>query len=84
MGRNMGWVQLRGDSEMFDGFFEVAAFLDEFISQSVTAKKSLWVFGNHLSERIKIHVGLLVSGGRMIPLHGRREPDLCGVINKFE
>jgi hypothetical protein len=29
-----------------------------------------------LSEGIKIHAGLLVSGGCMIPLHGRREPDL--------
>lgn len=84
MRRNMGWVQLRGDSQMFDGFFEVAAFLDEFISQPVPTEEPLGVFGNHLSERIKIHAGLLASVGRMIPLHGRREPDLCGVINKFE
>jgi hypothetical protein len=46
---------------MLDRFFEMAAFLDEFIPESVAAKKALWVFGNHLSERIKVQVSLLVS-----------------------
>jgi hypothetical protein len=74
--RNMGWVQLCGDSQVFDGFFKIASSLEEFISESVTAKKARWVFGNHLSKRIKIHTGPLVGVWRMIPLHGRREPDL--------
>jgi hypothetical protein len=68
---------------VLDCFFETATFLDEFMSQPVTTEKTLGVFGNHLSERIKIHAGLLASVGRMIPLHGRREPDLCDVINGF-
>jgi hypothetical protein len=37
-----------------------------------------------LSECIKIHAGLLASVRRMIPLHRRREPDLCDVINTFK
>jgi hypothetical protein len=61
---------------MFDGFLEIPAFLKKFIPEPVTAEKALWVFGDHLSERIKIHAGLLMSVGRMIPLRGRREPDL--------
>ena len=84
MRRDVGWVQLCCDGQVLDCFFEIATFLDEFISQPVPTEKPLGVFGNHLSERIKIHAGLLTSVGRMIPLHGRREPDLCGVINKFE
>jgi hypothetical protein len=70
----MGWIQLCSDGQVLDRLFEIAAFLDEFIPESVTAEKSLWVFGDHLSEGIKIHAGLLVSAGRMIPLQGRREP----------
>jgi hypothetical protein len=54
------------------------------MSQPVPTEKPLGVFGNHLSECVKIHAGLLASVGHMISLHGRREPDLCGVINKFE
>jgi len=72
----MGRVQLRGDGEVLDRLFEIPAFLKEFIPEPVTAEKALWVFGDHLSERVKIHAGLLVSAGRMIPLQGRREPDL--------
>jgi hypothetical protein len=34
--------------------------LDEFISESVTAEKALWVFRDHLSERVKIHIVLPV------------------------
>jgi hypothetical protein len=71
--RNMGWIQLGGDSQVFDSFFEIAAFLNELVSEPVTAKKSLGVFGDHLSERIEIHAGLLVSARRMIPLGGRRD-----------
>jgi hypothetical protein len=66
--RNVGWVQLRGDSQVLDRFFETAAFLDEFIPEPVTAQKALWVFGDHLFERIKIHTRLLDRAGRMIPL----------------
>jgi hypothetical protein len=73
---NVGLVQLRGDGEVLDRLFEIPAFLKEFIPEPVTAEKALWVFGDHLSERVKIHAGLLVSAGRMIPLQGRREPDL--------
>jgi len=76
MRRDVGWVQLCRDGQVLDCFFEIATFLDEFMSQPVPTEKSLWVFGNHLSEGIKIHAGLLVSVRRMIPLHGRREPDL--------
>ena len=76
MRRDVGWVQLCRDGQVFDRFFEIATFLDKFMSKPVAAKKALRVFGDHLSERIKIHVGLLVSTRRMIPLHGRREPDL--------
>jgi hypothetical protein len=61
---------------VLDCFFEIATFLDEFMSQPVPTEKPLRVFGNHVSERIKIHLGLLVSGGCMIPLSGRRGPDL--------
>jgi hypothetical protein len=61
----------------------VATVLNEFIPEPVTAEKALWVFGDHLSERVKIHVGLLESAGRMIPLCRRREPDLSGVMNGF-
>jgi hypothetical protein len=56
-------IQLRGDGQVFDRFIEIAAFLDEFIPKPVTAEKALWVFGDHLSERIKIHTCLLVSQG---------------------
>jgi hypothetical protein len=59
----VGRIQLCGDGQVLDRFFEMAAFLDEFISESVTAKKAIWVFGDHLSECIKIHAGLLVSAG---------------------
>ena len=83
MGRNVGRVQLRGDSQVFDGFLEAAAFLNEFMTQPVPTEKPLGVFGNHVSECIKIHAGLLASVGRMIPLHGRREPDPCNVMNGF-
>jgi len=43
-------------------------------SEPVPAKKALWVFGGHLTERVKIHAGLLVRVARMIPLQRRREP----------
>jgi hypothetical protein len=72
----MGWIQLCSDGQVLDCLFEIAAFLDEFIPESVTAEKALWAFSDHLSECIKIHADLLVSAGRMIPLQGRREPDL--------
>jgi hypothetical protein len=65
---NVGRVQLRGDGQMLDRLFEIPAFLNEFIPEPVTAEKAHWVFGNHLSERVKIHAGLLMSAGRMIPL----------------
>ena len=51
------WVQLRRDGQVLDRFFETAAFLDEFIPEPVTSEKALGVFGDHLPERIKIHVG---------------------------
>ena len=76
MRRHVGRVQLRRDGQVLDRFFETAAFLDEFIPEPVTSEKALGVFGDHLPERIKIHVGLLVSVRGMIPLSGRREPDL--------
>ena len=72
----VGWIQLRGDGQVLNGLFEIPAFLNEFIPEPETAEKALWVFGDHLSERVKIHAGFLVSVGRMIPLQGRREPDL--------
>ena len=68
MRSNVGRVQLRGDGQMLDRLFEIPAFLNEFIPEPVTAEKALWVFGYHLSERVKIHAGLLMSAGRMIPL----------------
>jgi len=73
--RNVGRVQLCGDCQVLDRFFEIPAFLNEFIPEPVTAEKALWVFGDHLSERIKVRVGLLVCAGHIIPLQGRREPD---------
>ena len=76
MRRDVGWVQLCCDGQVLDCFFEIATFLDEFMSQPVTAEKTLGVLGNHLSECIKVHAGLLASLGRMIPLLGRRAPDL--------
>ena len=33
---NMGWVQLRGDGQVFDGFIETAALLYNFIAQSIS------------------------------------------------
>ena len=63
MRRNVGRVQLCGDGQVLDRFFEIAAFLEEFIPKPVTAEKALWVFGDHLSERIEIHACLLVSDG---------------------
>ena len=84
MRRDVSRVQLCREGQVLDCFFEIATFLDEFMSQPVPTEKPLGVFGNHLSECIKIHVDLLASVASMIPLHGRREPDLCGVINKFE
>lgn len=83
MRRDVGWVQLCRDGQVLDCLFKIATFLDKFMSQPVPTEKPLGVFGNHLSECIKIHAGLLASVGRMIPLHGRREPDLCGVNDKF-
>lgn len=68
MRRNVGWIQLRGDGQVLDRLFETAAFLDEFVPEPVTAKKALWVFGDHLSERVEIHTGLCFDAGRMIPL----------------
>ena len=73
---NVGRIQPCGDSQVLDRFFKIPAFLNEFIPEPVTAEKALRVFGDHLSERIKIQAGLLVSVRRMIPLQGRREPDL--------
>ena len=73
---DVGWVQLCRDGQVLDCFFEIATFLDEFMSQPVPTEKPLGVFGNHLSECIKIHAGLLASVRGMIPLQGRREPDL--------
>jgi hypothetical protein len=70
----VGWIQLRGNGQVLNRFFETAAFLDEFVSEPIAAKKALWVFSDHLSERIEIHAGSFVSAGRMIPLRGRREP----------
>jgi hypothetical protein len=70
----MVWIQLCSNGQVLDCLFETAAFLDEFIAESITAEKALWVSGNHLSEGIKIHADLLVSAGPMIPLQGRREP----------
>ncbi len=52
-------IQLRGDGQVLNRFFEIATFLNEFIPEPVTAEKALWVFGDHLSERIEIHTGLL-------------------------
>jgi hypothetical protein len=48
--------------------------LNEFIPESVTTEKTFWVFGDHLSERIKIHIVLLMIRRGMIPLGRRREP----------
>ena len=33
----VGRIQLCGDGQVLDRFFEIAAFLDEFISEPVTA-----------------------------------------------
>jgi len=71
---NVGRIQPCGDGQVLDRFFEIPAFLNEFIPEPVTAEKTLRVFGDHLSERIKIQAGLLVSAGRIVPLQGRREP----------
>jgi hypothetical protein len=72
----VGRIQLRGDGQVFDRFFKIAAFLDEFIPEPVTAEKALWVFDDHLSERVEIHGILPIRAGHMIPLQRRREPDL--------
>jgi hypothetical protein len=40
---------------MFDSLLEVPTFLKEFIPKPVTPEEALWVFGDHLSERVKIH-----------------------------
>jgi hypothetical protein len=40
---------------VLDDLFERPAFLNEFIPEPETAEKASWVFGDHLSERIKIH-----------------------------
>jgi hypothetical protein len=66
---------------VLDRFFEIPAFLNEFIPEPVTAEKALWVFCDHLSECVKIHAALLVSVGGMIPLRRRREPDLRGTAS---
>ena len=71
----MGRVQLGGDEEMFDGLLQISLFLNQFVSKPVTAEKALRIFGNHLSERVKIHAGFLVTVAGMLPLEGRREPD---------
>ena len=73
---HVGWIQLCGDSQVLDRFFEIGAFLNELVPKPVTAEKALGVFGDHLSERIKIHADLLVCAECIIPLHGRREPGL--------
>ena len=76
MRRDVGRVQLCGDGQMLNRFFKIAAFLDEFVAKPITAEKASWVFGDHLSEGIKIHVTHLMIAARMIPLRFGREPDL--------
>jgi hypothetical protein len=61
---------------VLDRLFKIATFLNEFVPEPVTAEKALWVFRDHLSERIKIHIVLLVIAGCMIPPGRRREPGL--------
>ncbi len=74
MRRYVGRVQLCRDGQVLDRLFKIATFLNEFVPESVTTEKALWVFGDHLSERIKIHTVLLVIAGHMIALGRRREP----------
>jgi hypothetical protein len=54
-------VKLRRDGQVLDDFFEIAAFLNEFIPEPEPAEKAPRVFGDHLSECIKIHAGLLAG-----------------------
>jgi hypothetical protein len=64
----VGRVQLRGDGQVLDRLFKISAFLNEFIPEPVTTEKALWVFVDHLSERVEIQAILLVSEGRILPL----------------
>jgi hypothetical protein len=63
---------------VLDCFFKIATFLEEFMPQPVPTEKPLGVFGNHVSECIKIHAGLLASVGRIIPLHGGESQTSAG------
>ena len=65
---HVGRVQLLGDGQVLDRLFKISAFLNEFIPEPVTAEKALWVFVDHLSERVEIQASLLVSEGRILPL----------------
>jgi hypothetical protein len=40
---------------MFDGFLNTAAFLEDFVAESIPAEKSFWVFGDHEAKCGNVH-----------------------------
>ena len=49
-------VQLCGDRQVLDRFFEIAALLENFVTQSITTEKSFRILGDHLPKRVNVHL----------------------------
>ena len=48
-------VQLCGDREMLDSFFDAAVFLKDLIAESIAAEESLGILGDHLTKSVNVH-----------------------------
>lgn len=51
----VGWVELRGDRQMLNGFLQIPAFLKYLVAESIAAEEALRILGDHLTERINVH-----------------------------
>src|SRR4029077_7122351 len=44
---------------MLDCLFEIAALLENFVTQAITTEKSFRILGDHLAKCVNVHYGIL-------------------------
>src|SRR5689334_7129505 len=62
MGGDVQRVELNGDTEMFNRFFQAPAFLEDLVSEAVPAEESLRILRDHLTEAVDVHASPPVAG----------------------
>lgn len=79
----MGWVELRGDRQMLNGFLQIPAFLKYLVAESIAAEEALRILGDHLTERINVHSTYDLSWTNTIALERQDHPHE-GVVERNE